>query len=133
MLLDLLQQSSHGVVREVVLESEVLDHQLRIFSLVDLEDLSAVSIKLDAQSAERLESGPSGGSGWQGSGGQVVSQSTHVSELIADLSALLFGQRESLSVDQVLDHGNLGAQVLFGNVGLVVNDLVKILGQEIVI
>ena len=63
----------------------------------------------------------------------LFSVDAHVFELIVDLHALLISQRESFSVDQVLDDRNLSQQILLGLVGLVNNDLVEILRQKVVI
>jgi hypothetical protein len=63
----------------------------------------------------------------------LFSVDAHVFELIVDLHALLVSQRESFSVDQVLDDRHLSQQILFGLVSLVDNNLVKILRQKVVI
>ena len=63
----------------------------------------------------------------------LFSVDAHVFELIVDLHALLISQRESFSVDQVLDDRNLSQQILLSLVGLVNNDLVEILRQKVVI
>lgn len=128
MLLDLLQKTSHCVVREVELQTEVLDNKLRIFSFIDLENFSAVPIKLDTEGANWLVSLQILYQWPSSLDIMILSQESHVSELVTDLGTLLVGQRESLSVDQVLDYRNLSAQVFFGLVRLVVYDLMEILG-----
>lgn len=63
----------------------------------------------------------------------LFSVDAHVFELIVDLHALLFSQRESFSVDQVLDDRHLSQQVLLSLVSLVSNNLVKVLRQKVII
>ena len=128
MLFDLLQKASHCVVREVELQAEVLDNKLRIFSFIDLENFCAVPIKLDTEGANWLVSLQILYQWPSSLDIMILSQESHVSELVTNLGTLLVGQRESLSIDQVLDYRNLSAQVFFGLVRLVVYDLMEILG-----
>jgi hypothetical protein len=64
---------------------------------------------------------------------EFLSVHAHVSESKVDLLNLSIIQGERLSVDQVLDHGDLSDQVFIRLLSIISDDLIKVLVQKVVI
>jgi len=64
---------------------------------------------------------------------ELLSVNAHILEFNINLLNLSITQRERFSVDQVLNHGNLGEEVIISLVGNSNFELVKILKKEVII